>query len=132
MSFIVIPLLRINQKICPSQFQMSIGRWFIENDLGLGGVDDALAYQVHVNEMEPHGSLIGSAHATKTKGISFSLSLGDFMEAVGRVPNDLDKRDLVGFLFGGCFLLGLRSVRVTVLRHNEQRPNTCDSEGANQ
>jgi hypothetical protein len=53
------------------------------------------------------------------------------MEAVGRVPNNLDKRDLVGFLFGGYFLLRSLSVRVTVLCDDEQGPNACDGEDAN-
>src|SRR2546427_668843 len=117
MRLVVVPLLRIHQKICARQFQASVRGWFVENDLGLGGVNHSPANQFHVNEVEPHGSLVGSAHAAKTKGISFSLSLRNIMEAVGRVPNNLDKRDLVGFLLGGCFLLRLRRVR-----SNETKP----------
>ena len=65
MCLIVVPLLGVHQKVGARQFEASVRSWFVENDLRFGGVNDAPAYQIHVNEMEPHGPLIRSAHATE-------------------------------------------------------------------
>jgi len=96
---------QFNQEVGAGQFEVSVRGWLVENDLGLGGVNDALAHQFHINEMEPHGSLVGSAHAPETKGISFSLSLGHILETLGRFPDLLDEGDLLVLLLGGQFLL---------------------------
>ena len=87
MRLIAVPLLRVHEEVGARQFEASVRGWFVENDLGLGGVNHSPAYQFHVNEVESHGSLVGSAHATKTKGISFSLSLRNIMEAPLRVSS---------------------------------------------
>src|SRR5215470_14673716 len=90
MRLVVIPLLRIHQKIRAGQLQTSVCSRFIENDLRLGWINHATAHQIHIDEMEAHRSLVGSAHAAKTKGISFSFSLYDIVEPIGRFPNHLD------------------------------------------
>jgi hypothetical protein len=101
---IFIPLLSINQEIGAGQFEASVRGWFVENDLGPVGVNDAATYEIHVDVVEPHGPLVGSAHAAETKGITFSLSLRHILEAFGGFPDDFDQRVCSIVLFRRQFL----------------------------
>lgn len=52
MSF--VPGISQYQKICTDQLKVTVGPWFVNHDLGPGGIDDAAADKGHIHVVKAH------------------------------------------------------------------------------
>ena len=76
----LVPLIGQDQKIGASQLKMAVRSRFVNDDLGLSGVDAAAAHQSHVHVVKSHRSPIGAGHAAEQKGVPLGLCYRDIFE----------------------------------------------------
>jgi len=87
----LIPLFGHHEEVCAGQVELAVLSLFVNHDLRLLDVHDALADEIHIDVVQAHRALIRAADATKLQGIPFAHGLVYVMEAVGMILHGLDK-----------------------------------------
>jgi len=98
-----VPLGSHDQEVGADEAKFSVGGGFVDDDLGMRGINDAAIYESTIHVVQAHRAKIGPADASELKRIAFGLGGVNIFKTLGGFTNSLNQR--VGLRVGGEFRL---------------------------